>query len=397
VKTIFIADNEFFYRKYSGSERAENMVNMQMAASLISVLLMNYARTRRWEAADYSNFFSSEGRASLTVPAFTAIDKEDFKKIIERLDPERYLPNYLLMKIKGSTLAEIDFSITPSRRALSIIALPAGLHINEEAIGKIEQRLIENFAEHFKLGKNDYSCTIIPNVPIEEVWVTTFFIDPYIPRIAEIYKRGRSFLENKEEIRKHVRRMTETIPGELSREISGRYDQYIDWMEKSYKDFVRMFSRYTSFFLDNPGKDYSLPMLHNYSSSPLFLLPLKRRGKTLGVKISEAPRNRLKSDEEFILYIFSLREIRGLSFRVHQFEDRGLAETFENVFKILGKDGNNESLGGIKVALNVGNESQLKLIPVPFEILRSHTWGELPDNIELIIFTSRERKKEEGE
>lgn len=386
VKTLFIADNEYFYRKGYPTETAERMVNRLLAYSIVSLFLMNFATTRRWEAADYNNFFAVTRRASITVPSFKSISVEDISKIIRVLD-ESFLIDFIFNTIISGLAAEIDFKKKPPEKALTIIAFPREIDVKDEVISEIERNLTKIFKEETEI--KDYNCTIIRDAPIREVWVTTYFVEPYLYRIKEIVKRGREFLEKEDKIRNHIKRMIETVPGSKIREkVTRDMQEYADMIRESYLKFRDDFKMY---FTDdsNPGRHFFLL----YVTKPR-LPESKRRTRNLKINVAYLPKDIIETDEKFVVHLHTKPPQINETFVVEEYSDRKLQETIGTFTKILQdyrKLKGSASLHDPRITLRIRGVE----VPVPQDALMCVV-EELPEDSVLNLYFEETDKNSSG-
>ena len=357
VKTLFVADNEYFYKKEYPTETAEREVNRLLAYSLLSLFLMNFATARRWEAADYNNFFAIPYRASLTVPSFKSIPVESFSKIMRAFD-RSFLTEFIYNTITSGVGAEIDIKSNPPKKALTIIAFPKEMDVKDEVIGELERNLTSKFKE--EIGIANYNCTIIRDAPIEEVWVATYFVEPYIYRIREIVKRGSKFLETEGEVENQIRRMIETVPGtKIGEKVVQDTREYAKMIRESYIKFKENFKMY--FHEDkglNPSGGFFL--LHSKPRFP----ESRRRTRILRINVAYLPRGVLEDEERFKAHLRTGPSPVKEAFIVEEYSDRKLQETIETFFKILQRQGKlkgNISLHNARITLEIRREE----FPVP--------------------------------
>lgn len=374
VKTVFVADNEHFYRMGEGTAKAEETVNELLAHALASLLLMEYAVARRWEAADFVNFFAIPDRASITVPAFCQIDPKEFTR--RTLDLRMYIPFILQSEIRRGLAAEIYLESRPPKRALVIVALPEGLQLSDSVIGSIEKGLNGMLAG---LCTEKFNVTIIRDAPISNVWVAAYFVEPYIPRLREMYSRASRFLTSEDSIREHIQRMLGTIG--MSPDMLKDAESFIELIRNSYESFTRYFHHYTAgngFHSEHNPFPYII-MRASPPSSP------SRKTRDLKVNIGLVPENVLRTEEEFIVFIHSeSSNITRRSFIIREYSDRRIIEMIKDAIKIL-KDDIGE-LRRVKIEPFRATISIMgREIPLPPEALQYYV-AELPEDSKIAIY-----------
>jgi len=391
VKTIFIADNELFYERGLPQEKAEKEVNNLLAHSLISLFLMNYATTGRWEAADYNNFFTVWGveRASITVSAFTAVDRRTFAP--PTLDLRKYIPVFirkiLYFKIVDSLLANIDFKNNPPSKALAIMALPGELNVPDDVVRGIEEELGKIFEDRFKLSRDSYAIRVIRGAPIREVWVSVYFVEPYIPRLGEILKRSQDFFKDDTAIKGYIRGMLRTAPEGVQMELekgTQKYDMYLYWIRIAYENFRRSFQRYSEeLIINNPN--------YFFGENPHTAISTRRQ-RAIPITISYVDKEVLESEEKFIIYLYDEKNApKKNRFTAYEFADRKLVETVNSVLKILSETTHTESFdlsAGFRVTITLKGYE----LPIPNEMLDFRV-EELPEEAELGIYLAKTKQK----
>ncbi|MEM3942660.1 MAG: hypothetical protein QXJ59_01135 [Thermofilaceae archaeon] len=393
VKTVFIADNELFYKRGLHQEKAEKEVNSLLAHSLISLFLMNYATTGRWEAADYNNFFTVWGveRASVTVPAFTVIDRRRFAPPM--LDLREYISRFirkiLYFKIVDSLLAYIDFKSNPPSKALAIMALPGELSVPDHIVRIIEEELGKIFEYHFNLSRDAYAVRVIRGAPVQEVWVSVYFVEPFIPRLGEILNHSRDFFRDDTAIKGYIRGMLRTAPESVQTEFEKsiqKHHTYLSWIRTAYENFRRSFQRYSEGLTKNNSCYFFGEYPHRAISA--------RRQRAIPITISHVDEEVLESEEKFITYLYDQKNaLKKNRFIAYEFTDRKLVETINSILKILSETSHTESFNlsaGFRVTITLKGYE----LPVPNEMLNFRV-EELPEEAELGIYLARQSRKTE--
>ncbi|MEZ0346245.1 MAG: hypothetical protein ABWK01_06825 [Infirmifilum sp.] len=379
VKTVLLADNEHFYREGVATENAERVVNRNLAYSLISLFLMNYAVARRWEAADYNNFFSIEERASITVPSFVQLPREVLSRL---LDIRQFFGKLAYFHIKENLLAEVDFEHNPPLRALVLVVLPRGLSVASKALGDIERELDEVLERFFHISHRN--VTLITNAPVSDVWLAAYFVEPYVPRLREIASRASRFLGDNEAIERQVSRMIMYSPIRSTDEIANRRQRYMEWIRNAYEEFTGVFRRYVANSHGGSSSPHALP---KRPSDP----PQRRVERRFTLGLSLVPGPKLESEEKFVVYLNGSKSLNKKWFTVREYADRKLSETIDCVLRILEEAGVREARSRkdkYRVTITVSGFE----FPVPPEILNFPV-EELPRDSSLTIYLAKPEKK----
>jgi len=305
-KTILLADNEAVRSSRNLTiDETKNEVNRKLTLALFSLLLASPPL----EAADLNLLFGVGGRASIAVPAVRAFPMS----YLNRWRPELAIRETLLYEPLSGISAE-----NPTGKLLVLALYPSGQSLNiRENIENIVEPLYWVNRVHFEPIATPYlRDTFI---------IAVFFIDPYVPRLKELYQKLKSHIADETRLREYIRSMLTTVPAENRGELAYFSEEAMSVImqaQERYEEFIQIYTRELGF--SNPGN----PSNPNGGG---FTTPLRA--------VSELP-------AEPPLHSRKLRSVR-VTVQIHElewdgvikeFEDRSVSETIETLLTLLVKD-----------------------------------------------------------
>ena len=386
VKTIFIGDNQYIRKtKKVNHENAEGMLNELLAWSILGLFFMNYVHTGRYEAADYVAFFSTEfsteGRSTWVVPAFTCFKGDKLIRYLEMWKPE--VPaKWIAYKLKDNLAAEINTRYE-ARKLLVILALPEAISVGEDFDAELRKALWRKFNVSEENIHVAYAHANFGGLAYSFAYV----VDPFIQRIKKIYSKNAHLMKasssRRRRLKSLVSRMRETMPSVL--ESHGIED--IEYIEDSLARFYNVFESYLANFGlvpdkigQNPHETFFLNLL------PVFSEPIVKPQEPINIKLEviyieeKEPNNLIDTT----VLLNSRHDFDVENYTLIEYIDRTIEELLKTINTIFYKEGfSNRPL----LCLKLGGA----YVPLTYDFLRYNV-GELssiPDlTISLVYFST---------
>jgi len=342
VKTIFIGDNHHIQAtKKVNQEEAEGKLNELLAWSILGLFFMNYVHAGRYEAADYVAFFSTEGRSTWVVPAYTRFKIDELTRLLEKWKPG--VPaRSIAYQLKGNLAAEINTRYE-ARKLLIILSLPRALNLG----GDFDNELRKVLSREFNVSEKNIHVAYAHIDVGSLVHAFAYVVDPFIQRVREIYSRNAHLLKDSPDRRKRlmdlVSRMRRTMPANIESYESDLASKDIEYIEASFSQFYKVFENY----LANWGLIPERTDLNPHATS--FFLDLLPKFSEPIVRLQQARRIRLevvyiKEDEpdnlvDIAILLNSIRNFTVENYLLIEYADKTIGEMIETLHSIFTKAG----------------------------------------------------------
>lgn len=264
TKTIFVGDNALVLKNARTSEEnAEKIVNKKLIGAISALFTPSISSpiTRSLEAADYNKMFGIGDRASLTVPATAEFDIGFFEKWnIQML---------LFITLTKHLIVGVDLNKTV-KKVFTLITFPSTYKVREEKLYGVT-----DFLETLLFTEEKPEPPFIyysPNL-VNTIKVDIFLVDPYIPRLKNLYVKFKDILEEKSRLKGYIQTMIASA-GDLSVPPDEIYaaEQKIEKAFKQYKDFLKLYlggwgEGLSDIEKNNPGTHFfSIPFSGEYKN-----------------------------------------------------------------------------------------------------------------------------------
>jgi hypothetical protein len=390
VKTIFIGDNQYIQIvKKVNQEDAERMLNELLAWSILGLFFMNYVHTGRYETADYVAFFSTEGRSTWVVPAFTRFKGEELIGYLERWKPE--VPaKWIAYQLKDSLAAEINTKYEV-RKLLTILALPRTLSVSGDFDHALRKALSEEFNVSEKSVHVAYAHVDVGGL----AYAFAYVVDPFIQRIKEIYSSNTHLVKASSSRRRSLEnlaiRMRGTMPTGLESYEADLVSREVDYVEEAFTKFSKIFENYLANWGLTPERIGENPHGTNpfLDLLPKFSEPIVRPWQAHRIRLEVVHVEGAKPVNiiDIAVLLNSSHNFTIENYLLAEYADRTISETLETVHSVLNKESDRPLL-----CLKLGGA----YVPLTVDFLR-YSMGELnsiPDlTISLVYFGSKRKVK----
>ena len=304
TKTIILADNDLFGRELS-SEQAQREVNFRLVSSLIS--LMSASLYGGLEAADFNKMFSIGSRASIAIPAIREFNLDFLKKW------EDSIKMAIQITLIDNILAKIDLE-KGIKRIYIFLILPYSVDIHEKEIAELPE-----FIESIVSVEERPMIFVIKDPELfRRFIVSIFIIDPYVPRLIDIYFKLKRRIEDRLSLRRYIESMTSSLSDEVKREIK------IEETENIIRNAFQQYENFLEIYLADFGEKLDESLVKENS----FIIPYDISPKRT---IMFHPRIRRKISVDIITENIVWKG------EIEEMEDRTGEDMINTLFKVLSK------------------------------------------------------------